>query len=122
MKTVLIVDDDPLILKMRVDRLIQEGYNVLQGTNGEEGLAIALEKHPDVIVLDIVMPIMDGLTALKKIREDSWGKDAPVMILSTQQDSNTISEAMNSKIFRYVVKDHDAQPMIDAIHVMLKDK
>lgn len=82
-KTILTVEDDPSILKGIVDKLTLEGFVVLQAHNGEEGLMMALSKHPDLILLDIMMPKMDGLTMMKQLRaKDAWGKTVPIILLS----------------------------------------
>ena len=63
----LVVEDDVSILRALVDKLTREGFIVFQGKNGEEGLALALAERPDIILLDILMPIMDGSTMMKGI-------------------------------------------------------
>jgi len=82
-KKVLVVEDDPPVLRALVDKLTREGFDVLQGKNGEEGLAIALAERPDIILLDILMPVMDGSTMMKKLREENeWGKKVPIILLT----------------------------------------
>ena len=82
-KKVLVVEDDPPVLRALVDKLTREGFAVLQGKNGEEGLAIALAERPDIILLDILMPVMDGSTMMKKLREENeWGKKVPIILLT----------------------------------------
>ena len=80
---VLVVEDDPPILRALVDKLTREGFQVFQGKNGEEGLSLALAERPDIILLDILMPVMDGSTMLTKLRKESeWGKKVPVILLT----------------------------------------
>ena len=82
-KTILVVEDDPPILKTLVDKLTEEGFRIIEAHDGEEGLMIAGRDHPDLILLDIVMPKMDGMTMLKKLRqENEWGKSVPVILLT----------------------------------------
>lgn len=82
-KTILVVEDDPPILKTLVDKLTEEGFRIIEAHDGEEGLMIADRDHPDLILLDIVMPKMDGMTMLKKLRQESeWGKSVPVILLT----------------------------------------
>ena len=82
-KTILVVEDDPPILKTLVDKLTEEGFRIIEAHDGEEGLMIADRDHPDLILLDIVMPKMDGMTMLKKLRqENEWGKSVPVILLT----------------------------------------
>ena len=66
--TILIVEDDSPTLDVLVDKLTLEGFNTLQARDGEEGLLIANRDHPDILLLDIIMPKMDGFTLAKKIR------------------------------------------------------
>jgi len=82
-KTILVVEDDPPVLKTLVDKLTEEGFRIIEAHDGEEGLMIADRDHPDLILLDIVMPKMDGMTMLKKLRQESeWGKSVPVILLT----------------------------------------
>jgi len=69
-------------LQALVEKFGREEFETLEAGNGEDGLATALKEHPDIILLDIVMPKMDGMTVLKKLREDEWGKKVPVILLT----------------------------------------
>jgi CheY-like chemotaxis protein len=82
MAKILIVEDDEIIYKMYQKLLQNHGYDVKIATDGEEGLKIALEEHPDLVLLDIRMPKMDGMTMMHKLREDVWGKKASIIILT----------------------------------------
>lgn len=103
-KTVLIVEDEPSLQRALGDHFSREGIAVLQAKNGQEGLEAALREHPGVILLDIVMPVMDGMTMLTKLREDEWGKDAHVILLTNLVDNKEIVEAMRTGVFDYLVK------------------
>ncbi|MHB8860178.1 MAG: response regulator [Minisyncoccota bacterium] len=82
-KRVLVVEDDEATLKALRAELEKEGVAVLEARNGVEGLTMALAEHPDLILLDILMPMMDGWEMLKQVREkDSWGKCVPVAVLT----------------------------------------
>ena len=87
-----------------LDKFTGVGYTVLQGADGEEGLQIALAQHPDIILLDILMPTMDGFSMLKKLREDAWGKDARVIILTNLDGLKDMSEILDLATFDYFVK------------------
>jgi len=81
--TILIVEDDPVMRRTLADNLISEGFKILQAKNGAEGLMIALERQPDLILLDILMPRMDGLTMMQKLRaKNAYGKKTPVILLT----------------------------------------
>ncbi len=106
-KTILVVEDDASELKALVDKFTREGFSVLQAKNGEEGLESALKNHPDLILLDIVMPKMDGMTMLKKLREtDEWGKTVPVIILTnlTSADEGRNRDITELEPAYYLVK------------------
>ena len=65
---------------------------------------MAMQHHPDLILLDIIMPVMDGMTMLKKLRADEWGKKAEVIILTNLGDNEKVAEAMSQGSFDYLVK------------------
>jgi DNA-binding response OmpR family regulator len=103
-KTILIVEDEQLLSKAIRRKLEKNAFNVIDAFDGGEGLAVALEKHPDLILLDIVLPIMDGVTLLDRLREDPWGKDVPVIILSNLSDASIIKESRERGVNTYLVK------------------
>ena len=103
-KKILIVEDEISLLNALRDKLTHENFAVLEAKNGEEGLAVALREHPDLILLDIVMPKMDGMTMLRKLREDLWGKSAKVIILTNLSDKEKMAEALEQKLHKYLVK------------------
>lgn len=103
-KVILAVEDeDPLRMVLR-DVLTVEGYRILEAKNGIEGLEVALREHPDLILLDILMPKMDGLEMLKKLREDEWGRKVPVIVLTNLSDNEDIAKAVEEDVFEYFVK------------------
>lgn len=101
---ILIIEDELPLLKVLTDKFTAEGFTVIQAKDGSEGLAIALKEHPDLILLDIIMPVMDGMTMLKKLREDNWGQNAPVVMLTNLSDSKNVSDAIASGIGDFLVK------------------
>ena len=104
MKQILIVEDEKQLLDALRDKLTREGFTVLTTENGATGLEAAFQKHPDLILLDIMMPEMDGMTMLKALRKDDWGKNAPVILLTNLSDVKHISEALNDKVTDYLIK------------------
>ena len=89
-KFLLIIEDDKILLAMYQKLLSNHGYDVHTALNGEDGLKKALQEHPDLILLDVRMPKMDGMTMLKHLRQDDWGKEAKVIILSNLDANNEI--------------------------------
>ncbi|MCX6755458.1 MAG: response regulator [Candidatus Nomurabacteria bacterium] len=103
-KTILIVEDEKSISGALSDKLNNEGYTILQAKNGEEGLKIALKEHPDLMLVDILMPKMDGIKMAKELRKDIWGKTAKIIILTNVTDLNQVQEVMDSEVFEYLTK------------------
>ncbi len=118
-KTILVVEDEEPMLLVLKDVLKVEGYNVLQAKNGIEGLELALKDHPDLILLDILMPKMDGLEMLKKLREDEWGLKVPVIVLTNLSDNEDIAKAVEEDVFEYFVK---TDIRIDEVIQRIRDK
>jgi DNA-binding response OmpR family regulator len=104
MKKILIVEDEKLVLKSIKITLEEEGYDVFTAKNGEEGLATAIKEKPDLILLDIIMPKMNGMEMLRQLRKDNWGKDAIVMLLTNLSESEKVAEATKYKVFDYLIK------------------
>jgi|SRR3989344_5743710 len=86
-KTILIVEDEVSLLNALRDKFSRAGFATLEAKNGEEGMEIALREHPDLILLDLIMPVMDGMTMLKKLRHDPWGTKVSVIILTNLSDA-----------------------------------
>jgi len=82
MTKILIVDDDEILRNMYKTKFVNRGYDVVTAENGETGLNLALSQKPALILLDIRMPIMDGVTMMEKLRTDPWGRGVPIIILS----------------------------------------
>lgn len=87
-KTILIVEDEKILRETIHLGLESEEFTVIEAKDGEEGLLISLREHPDLILLDLIMPKMNGMTMLKKLRSDDWGKIVPVIILTNLTSSD----------------------------------
>lgn len=102
----LIVEDEAVISKIYAEELRDQGFIVLTTTNGRDGLELALREKPDLILLDILMPIMDGLTMMDKLREkDLYGKNVPIILL-------TNLSASEEKIMQAVTKNEPAYYLV----------
>ena len=117
------VEDDVSLRNAIRTKLSLEGFNVLEAKNGEEGLAIALAKHPDLILLDIVMPKVDGITMMKKLRqENEWGKNVPIILLTNlgKDDDKIIQAVSENEPAYYIVKsDYSMKELIEKIRQRL---
>lgn len=107
-KTILIIEDEPDIREAIAEAMTESGCNVLTAENGEIGLAMALEHHPDLILLDVHMPVMDGQETLKRLRKDIWGKGVKVVMLTAMDDTHNIATAYEGDIIDYIIKGHNS--------------
>lgn len=120
-KTILVVEDEKSLCEAIVDILHLKNFLSLEAKDGQEGVELALSKHPDLILLDLLMPVMDGMTALKKIREDDWGKKVPVVILTNLSATNEqlVEDMVTHKPMHYLIKSdwklHDVVKKIEEI-------
>ena len=103
-KVILVVDDDITLMEMYVERLKMDGAIILQAKDGEEALARVAEGKPDCILLDIMMPKIDGLTVLKKLKADSATAKIPVIVLTALADDQKKKEATDLGAADYFVK------------------
>ncbi len=94
-KRILIVEDDQSLRKGLIDALTDHGYEIQHADNGEDGLQIAFESKPSLIVLDLLMPKMSGEQMLTKLREDEWGAQVPVIILSNVTTEEEMLKNLN---------------------------
>ena len=122
-KKILIVEDDESMLSTVSDYLETQEFEPLTARDGEEGLEIALKEHPDLILLDILMPKMDGMVMLKKLRENDWGKQAAVIILTnvSPNANSVINSVLQNEPAYYLVKsDVKLEGIVDKIKDVLK--
>jgi len=120
---ILAIEDDFSLLNVLRDKFESEGYKFVQARDGEEGLAIALAEKPDLILLDILMPKMDGITMMKKLREENeWGKNVPVILLTNlAADSEKIHQAIadNEPAYYLVKSNWTINELIDKVRERL---
>ena len=106
MKTILVVEDEQELREILADTLKRNDFAALEAQNGKEGLKIALAKHPDLIILDLLMPIMGGVEVLQHLRADDWGKHVPVMVLTnlSASDEQLVQEMVALRPVCYIIK------------------
>ena len=108
--------DDSKTIRMIVARTLKN-YDcvVCEAANGEEGLAVAASENPDVIILDITMPVMDGITMLSKLREDAALKAIPVVMLTAESSRENIAQIARLGVRDYLVKPFKDEQLIEKI-------
>lgn len=103
-KTVLIVDDEENLVHILARKFEDEGITAYTAFNGREGLALAREKRPDIMLLDVVMPEMDGFEVLRALKEDKELGDMPVILLTNSSSIETVAQAVTSGMNEFLVK------------------
>lgn len=123
-KKILIVDDDKILSKILRDAFqthAVDKYEVISAFDGEEGLTLALEQKPDLIMLDLVMPKLSGIDFLKKLRADERGKNIPVLVATQVSDMEKMSEGMELGVRGYIIKaDYSVKEILSQIDEVLK--
>jgi DNA-binding response OmpR family regulator len=104
-KKILVVEDEEPLRRILADELLEAGFQVVEAKNGAEGLEVAIAEKPDLILLDIVMPKMDGMNMLKRLRKHKWGKSVKVILLTNlENDSGKTIEAARYGVYEFMVK------------------
>lgn len=118
---ILIVEDEEILLTALSEELKQEGFQVVGAKDGVEGVEKAQSDKPDLILLDLVMPRLDGIGALKQMKENPAIKDIPVVILTNLSDYDKISDALSLGAMDYLVKaNYRLEELVNKIKTVLE--
>jgi len=104
MTKIAIIEDDPTINQMYRMKFEADGFDVQLASDGQRGVALVEAFRPDLILLDMQMPVMTGHEALKRIRAETWGKDIPVIVLTNMGEEESPKELRDLGIESYIVK------------------
>jgi CheY-like chemotaxis protein len=122
MKKILVIEDDEVIAKMYEIELLCDGYKTLIAGSGEEGIETVMHEEPALILLDIQMPVMDGVETLKHIRNLPNGKNVPVLVITNIGQDERLKDFAGLNISGYIVKsDFTPQEVCDKILAVLKE-
>jgi len=119
-QTILVVDDETDLLDLIEYNLHKEGFNVLKAEDGEEGIKVAKEHRPDLILLDIMMPKMDGLEAVEIMRQDEDLKKTPIIFLTARSDEKTEIDGLNKGGDDYITKPISTTKLVSRIKAVLR--
>lgn len=103
-KKLLIIEDEVPLRKALAEEFIDAGYTVFEAGDGLEGYDTALREHPDLILLDQLMPKMNGVTMLRQLRNDPWGSSVPVIMATNMSTTDTINESIDAGANDYFIK------------------
>ena len=116
---VLVVDDDPVIVKLLQVNFEMEGYTVVTANDGAEGLERARAEHPDIVLLDIMMPKMDGLEVTRALKADEATKSIPIILLSAKAQSSDVQAGRDMGADDYLTKPFDPLELLDRVSELL---
>ncbi len=116
---ILVVDDEKDIVDFVSARLVKEGYQVVTAFDGEEALAQIKAEDPGVIILDLMMPKLNGLEVLKQLREDSAGKWRPVIIVSGNAELESIKKCYSMEADLYLTKPCTMENLVKGVKSMI---
>jgi DNA-binding response OmpR family regulator len=119
-KRILVVDDDENILNLEKTILEQKGFDVTGAQGGAEALKLLADKTFDLVLLDVMMPEVDGFTVCRKIKEDTRLKDIPVIFLTAKGGGEALAEGFESGAVMYINKPCTANKLLTIVNTMLE--
>jgi len=118
-KTILIVDDEPDILRLTSLRLKKLGFNVITAVDGREAVRVAKSKKPDLILLDLALPLLNGDEVCKKIKKDEKVKHIPIILFTAHSDIMTAEKAKEFGADDYIIKPFDPEELRGKVEEIL---
>lgn len=112
-KKILVIDDDPNIVELLKRRLLASQYQVVTASNGEEGLKQVADEKPDLIIVDVLMPKMDGYTFVRTLRRDDEHRALPVIVLTAKDKMKDLFELEGVK--DYIVKPYRPEDLMEKV-------
>ncbi len=105
-KKIIIVEDDNFVAEVYSTKLLEMGYEVRVAQNGEEGLKMIREEKPDIVLLDIIMPVMGGVEMLEELKKKEEWKEIPVILLTNVGEKENIQKMRSLGAQDYLIKSH----------------
>ena len=112
---ILVVDDSPIQRKIISNTLKAKGYQVIVAENGRQGVELALQRHPDLILMDIAMPEMDGLSAVRELRRHPEMAEVPILAVTASTDADELAKAYQAGYTDAVSKSGDRAMLIEKV-------
>jgi DNA-binding response OmpR family regulator len=104
MQKILVIEDDKFLRELIVQKLLKEGYETTEAVDGEEGIQRVAKDKPDIVLLDIILPGIDGFEVLRRVRENEEIRDIPIIILSNLGQQDDVEKGMELGAKDYLVK------------------
>ena len=105
-KTILIIEDDKFLRELNVQKLDKEGYETIEAVDGQEGVKKTKELKPDLVLLDLILPGIDGFEVLSRIKSDQASASIPVIIISNLGQKDDVDKGLKLGAVDYLVKAH----------------
>lgn len=121
MAKILIVEDEKDIRQLVIYTLQYAGYQVIAGVNGEEAVALAQQERPDLILMDVRMPRMDGYQAAQQIKNDETTRHIPIVFLSAKGQESEVEHGFELGAEDYLIKPFNPTELIDRIRSVIDD-
>jgi DNA-binding response OmpR family regulator len=102
--TILIIEDDATLRDALKTAFAYADFNVLTAMDGGTGLNLALSEHPDMILLDLMLPVMNGVEVLRQLRLDTWGSNTQVIVLTASEDLSVVADVVELGKVDYITK------------------
>ena len=119
-KRILVIDDDPIQIKLLESRLPENGYAVLTATKAAVGLQMAIKKHPDLILLDVMMPIINGYNLCQLLKNEEKYKNIPVIMLTSRDQEKDKKIGQDVGAYAYLTKPVDMPVLLEKIKELIK--
>ncbi len=119
MKTILLIEDEKNIQTVYASLLNKKGYDVITADDGIDGLDKAQEEKPDLIILDLILPKLDGKLVLEGLKEDDITRDIPVLIISAKSDEDSIEKSLKAGAAEYLVKPIERNEFLRAVKKLI---
>lgn len=116
---ILVIDDDPVIQKLLQVNFEIEGHEVIIASDGEQGLKFSTSMNPDIVILDIMMPRMDGLEVARKLRANPQTRNIPIILLSAKAQFLDISVGKEAGADEYITKPFDPLLLLEKVEELI---
>lgn len=121
MTRILVVDDEPHIVKLITFSLGKHGFECLTAGDGATAIEMAAAEKPDLILMDVMMPVMSGFEALRKLKADVVTAGIPVVMLSAKSQKYEVAEGMESGATEYICKPFTPKDLVEKVNAVLQD-
>jgi twitching motility two-component system response regulator PilH len=119
--TILVVDDSPTEVHILKKILEKQGYTIIEAKDGKEGVEVAIQAHPDLILMDVVMPVLNGFQATRQLKNNEKTADIPVIMVTTKDQKTDINWGMRQGANEYLVKPVAPAELLNRIKAILHD-